>query len=165
MQSQEDVMTIRTKLFTAVLIVLALSMLAACGGTAPATLSDIPVYPDAVELKPGESPIANTLAQNNQNDAALRAQLGTGGKTEQKGFNLPKGATWDQVKSFYDDKLKAGGWSTNSLVSGIMDQANQGNDLFHVANWQRGTQNVSIVMVTSPTNADEKQVLVSLSSQ
>jgi hypothetical protein len=158
-------MTIHTKLLTTVLVVLALGMLAACGGTAPATLTDVPVYPDAVELKSGESSLADTLGQNNQNDAALRAQLGTGGKTEQKGYSLPKGATWDQVKSFYDDKLKSAGWSTNSLVSGIMDQANQGNDLFHVANWQRGTQNVSIVMLTSPTNADEKQVLVSLSSQ
>ena len=46
-----------------------------------------------------------------------------------------------------------------------MEQANQGNDLFRVANWQRGQQNVSIVMLTSPTDANEKQLIISLSSQ
>ena len=102
-------MTIHTKLLTTVLIVLALGLLAACGGSPPATLTDIPAYPDAVELKPGESTLADTLGQNNQADAALRAQLGTGGKTDQKGYSLPKGTNWDQLKSFYDDKLKAAG--------------------------------------------------------
>jgi len=155
-----------TKLSTAVLIILALLLLVGCGGApAAATLNDIPAYPGAKELQAGESNLADTLGKNNQADAALRAQLGTGGKTEQKGYSLPQDAKWDQVKSFYDDKLKGAGWSTNSLVSGIMEQANQGNDLFRVANWQRGQQNVSIVMLTSPTDANEKQLIISLSSQ
>jgi hypothetical protein len=157
-------MTTRTKLLATVLLLCTL-ILAACGGSPPATLGDIPAYPGAVELKPGESNIADTLAKNNQTDAALRAQLGTGGKTEQKGYGLPKDANWDQVKGFYDEKLKAGGWGTNSLVGGIMEQANQGNDLFKTANWQKDKQNVTIVMVTLPTNADQKQLLISLSSQ
>ena len=157
-------MTTRMKLFAAILTICAL-LLAACGGSPPATLADIPAYPGATELKPGESNIADTLANNNQADAALRAQLGTGGKTEQKGFSLPSDAKWDQIKSFYDEKLKAGGWGTNSLVSGIMEQANQGNDLFQTANWQKDKQNVTIVMVTSPTNTAQKQLIVSLSSQ
>ena len=158
-------MTPRTKLFTVVLTLFALFALAACGGSAPAALTDIPAFPGATELKPGESTLGDTLAQNNQADAALRGQLGTGGKTEQKGFSLPSDAKWDQIKSFYDEKLKAGGWGTNSLVSGIMEQANQGNDLFQTANWQKDKQNVTIVMVTSPTNTAQKQLIVSLSSQ
>ena len=158
-------MSIRNRLFAVLLALVALLTLAACGGSSPAALTDIPVFPGATELKPGESSIADTLANNNQADAALRAQLGTGGKTEQKGFSLPQDAKWDQIKSFYDEKLKASGWGTNSLVSGIMEQANQGNDLFQTANWQKNKQNVTIIMVTSPVNADEKQLLVSLSSQ
>ena len=54
----------------ALLTVLALVTLAACGGSPPATLSDIPAYPGTAELKPGESNIADTLAKNNQTDAA-----------------------------------------------------------------------------------------------
>jgi hypothetical protein len=162
--SQEATMITRTKLLAAILTICAL-LLAACGGSPAATLADIPAYPGAAELKPGEDNIANTLANNNQADAALRAQLGTGGKTEQKGFNLPKDAQWDKVKSFYDEKLKASGWGTNSLVGGIMEQANQGNDLFKTANWQKDKQNVTIVMVTSPATPDQKQLIVSLSTQ
>lgn len=158
-------MTIHTKLFCVTLTLIAIALLAACGGSPPATLSDIPTYPDAVELKPGESTIGDTLAQNNQMDTALRGQLGVGGKTEQKGYRLPKDVQWDQVKGFYEEKLKAAGWSSNSLVSGIMEQANQGNDLFRIVNWQRGSQNVSVIMLTSPTNADEKELIISLSTQ
>ena len=157
-------MITHTKLFAAILTICAL-LLAACGGSPPATLADIPAFPGAAELKAGDSNIADTLANNNQADAALRAQLGTGGKTEQKGFSLPSDAKWDQIKSFYDEKLKASGWGTNSLVSGIMEQANQGNDLFQTANWQKDKQNVTIVMVTSPTDNAQKQLIVSLSSQ
>jgi hypothetical protein len=154
-----------TRLLAVVLTVLTLFTLAACGGSAAATLGDIPAYPGATELKPGESNLGDTLANNNQADAAMRGQVGVGGKTEQKGFNLPKDAKWDQIKGFYDEKLKASGWGTNSLVGGIMDQANQGNTLFQTSNWQKGTQNVTVLMVTSPTNADEKQLIISLSSQ
>jgi hypothetical protein len=158
-------MTTRLKLFAAVLTLFALFALTACGGSAPAALTDIPAYPGATELKPGESVLGDTLAQNNQGDAALRGQLGVGGSTDQKGYRLPSEATWDEVKGFYDEKLQAGGWSTNSLVSGIMDQANQGNDLFRSANWQRGQQNVTVIMLMSPTDADQKELVVSLSSQ
>lgn len=156
-------MSIRSRLWIP-LIVIALSLLSACASP-PATLAEIPAFPGAVELQPGESKLGDTLAQNNQADAAMRGQLGVGGSTEQKGYSLPKEATWDQVKGFYDEKLKASGWSTNEMVSGIMDQANQGNTLFQTANWQKAKQNVTVVMVTSPTNADEKELVVSLSTQ
>jgi len=158
-------MTIRTKLIGALIAVLTLATLTACGGAPATNLADIPVYPGATALQEGESVLADTLANNNQQDAALRGQVGIGGKTDQKGFRLPADAQWDQVKAFYDEQLKAGGWSTNSLVSGIMDQANQGNDLFRTANWQRGKQNVTVVMLTSPTDANQKELIVSLSSQ
>lgn len=158
-------MTTRMKLFTALLTLFALFALAACGGGAPQTLTDIPAYPGATELKPGESVLGDTLAQNNQQDAALRGQLGAGGATEQKGYKLPADANWDAVKGFYDQKLKAAGWSTNDLVSGIMEQANQGNDLFRTANWQRGQQNVTVVMLMSPTDANQKELVISLASQ
>jgi hypothetical protein len=158
-------MTVRTTALAVFLTVLALLALAACGGSPPAALADIPSYPGAVELKPGESNLADTLANNNQADAALRGQIGVGGAIEQKGYSLPDDATWDQVKSFYDQKLQAGGWTTNSMVSGIMDQVNQGNELFRTANWQRGSQNVSVVMLTSPTDAAQKELIISLSSQ
>lgn len=141
----------------------AIFTLAACGA-APAKLSDIPAYPGATALQPGESVLADTLAQNNAADAALRGQLGTGGSVEQQGYRLPSDANWDAVKAFYDEKLKAAGWGVNSMVSGIMDQANQGNDVFQTSNWQKGQQNVTVIMLTSPTDESVKELIVSLAS-
>jgi hypothetical protein len=168
-ETQED--TMRTtnpslaRLAAALLAGLALLALAACGAPKAATLDDIPTYTGAVALQPGESTLASTLADNNQADAAMRGQLGVGGKTEQRGFSLPAAATWPEVKAFYDEKLKAGGWGTNSMVSGIMEQANQGNELFQTANWQKGGQNVTVIMLTSPTDPQQKELIISLSSQ
>lgn len=141
----------------------ALFALAACGA-APAKLSDIPAYPGATALQPGESTLADTLAQNNAADTALRGQLGVGGSVEQQGYRLPSDAKWDAVKAFYDERLKAAGWGTNSMVSGIMDQANQGNNVFQTSNWQKGQQNVTVIMLTSPTDESVKELIISLAS-
>lgn len=157
-------MTILTRLMLTALTLLAAVALSACGSK-PAALSDIPAYPGATALTPGESPLADTLSQNNQTDAAMRGQLGVGGKTEQQGYRLPAEATWEQVQGFYTEQLSAAGWGTNSMVSGIMAQANQGNELFQTANWQKDGQNVTVVMLTSPTDAGEKELIISLSSQ
>jgi hypothetical protein len=150
---------------TAVLAVLVLGLLNACSiGQAAATIGDIPAFPGATELKPGESKIGDTLANNMQQDQAMRQQLGVGGKVEQKGFSLPQDATWEAVKAFYDEKLKAAGWGTNSMVSGIMEQANQESPV-KTANWQRGQQNVTVVMITLPTDETVKELVISLASQ
>lgn len=140
-------------------------VLSACSiGQQAATMADIPAFPGATELKPGESKIGDTLANNMQQDQALRQQAGIGGKVEQKGYSLPQDATWEAVQGFYDEKLKAAGWGTNSMVSGIMDQANQDSP-FKTANWQRGQQNVTVVMITSPTDNTVKELIISLASQ
>src|SRR5690242_21326939 len=61
--------------------------LAACGGGAPATLNDIPTYPNATALKPGENPMADTLAKNVQQAGAMGAKL------DQKIFTLDRKST------------------------------------------------------------------------
>ncbi len=76
----------------------ALVMLSACGGAKPATMADMPTYPGATELKPGESTLANTLANNvAQNDQLKQAMGGAGTKIDQKGFKLPAAATWAEA--------------------------------------------------------------------
>ena len=147
------------RLLMSLFMALGLLVLVACGGGAPATLADIPAYSGANELKPGESTIADTLVQNMQQSQAM------GAKIEQKGYNLPKDAQWEKVNSFYEEKLKASGWATNSTINSVMAQANAGNDMVKVANWQKGKQNLSIIMVTDPINPDTKQLILSLASQ
>ncbi len=157
-------MKIRLSLLTIALgLMIALT---ACGGSAPAmTIDTVPTYPGATALDPKEDAIAATLAQNTQQSAAMSAQLGVSGQVDQKGFSLPKDATWDQVKAFYDDKLKSSGWSSNSLIDGVMEQANQDNDMFQIANWQHNKQNLSVMVLTDPTDQDKKILMLSLSSQ
>jgi hypothetical protein len=151
----------RTQFARLALIVLALFVFAACGGvpgTAAATLADIPAYTGATELKPGESTIADTLVQNMQQTQAAGANI------EQKGFNLPSDTQWAAVNSFYEEKLKAAGWGVNSTVNNIMAQANANNDMAQMANWQRGKQNLTIIMITDPTNTASKQLVMSLAT-
>jgi hypothetical protein len=167
------------KLSVGLIVGLALSLLACNSllpfsfGSSPAAISELPVYPNAVELKEGESNIGDTLAQNMQQDAAMRQAIGVGGQTEQRGFTLPSETTWDQVKAFYEKELTAGGWSSglggiaNSVVdvNAMMEAANQGNELFKTALWSKGKQTLTVVMVTDPTDETQKQLILSLSTQ
>ena len=69
-------MKLHNRMFAVVLIALAMLSLAACGGAgAPATLGDIPVFPNATALQPGQNPMADTLAKNVQQAGAMGAKL------------------------------------------------------------------------------------------
>lgn len=144
-------------------------------GSSAVAISDLPVYPNAAELKAGESVIGDTLAQNEEQDAAMREALGAlgSGSTEQRGFQLPGDATWEQVKSFYEKELSAAGWSSgvggfasNFVdVNAMMEAANQGNELFQTAIWSKDKQTLTVVMMTDPTDQAQKQLILSLSTQ
>lgn len=142
------------------LLALLISALAACGGGAPATMNDIPTLPGATALDPN---ITKTLAQNMQQDAAMRQAVGAGGKIEQKGYSVPKDTQWDAVKSFYAEKLKGAGWETNSMVSNIMAQANAMNSMYQTETWKKGAQTLTVILLGDPVNGD-KNLLLSLNT-
>jgi hypothetical protein len=152
-------------------IAVAILILPACGGSVAS--GDLPKYPGATELKPGETPVGNTLAQNMSQDEAVRKAMGVGGKTEQTGFVLPVDTQWAQVKEFYDKELAAAGWKSGLGgiaggfvdVNAVMGTANKGNDLFQTAIWSRGKQTLTAIMVKSPTNSKQKELILSLSTQ
>lgn len=149
-------------MFIAVLMLIAVSM-TACGAS-PAAVTDLPAYPGATELKAGDSRIGDTLAKNGAMDAAARNAAGVGGKTEQRGFSLAKDATWDAVKKFYDEKLKAAGWGDlqgagGALTSNILSQVNAQNDMFQTAMYSRGKQNLSVIRVADPITKDVMLIL------
>jgi hypothetical protein len=145
-----------TLLFVFVVAVLSLSACGMIGGSSPATVNDIPTFPGATELKAGDSRVADTLSKNSQQITAMSGAMGAGGKTEQKGFALPKEATWDAVKKFYDDKLKSAGWAEpSSMVSNVLSQVNGQNDAFQTVIYTRGNQSLSIIRVMiDPINKD-----------
>jgi hypothetical protein len=153
------------------LLGLTLALLLAGCGAKPLTIADLPTYPDAVELKPGESQIGDTLQQNMQQDAAMRDAAGVGGSTEQQGFTLPANASWEAVKGFYSEQLKAAGWAEGmggpggGMASQIIDQANTGNDMFQTAMFSKDKQVLSVIRVASPTDPKTVELVLSLSTR
>lgn len=145
----------RTILLVSLIALVALSACSLIGGTSPVTVNDLPAYPGATELKAGDSRLADTLAKNTQQITAMSQSTGAGGKTEQRGFALPKDATWDAIKKFYDDKLKSTGWSENSLVGNILSQVSTQTDALQMGLYQRGNQNLSVIrLMLDPTTKD-----------
>ncbi len=144
------------KLFVVIsLAALLMLALTACGGSSPVSANDLPAYPGATELKAGDSKLAATLSQNSQQITSLTQAAGVNGKTEQKGFALPKDASWDAVKKFYDDKLKSAGWAEPGGVTGnVLAQVNGMNDSFQTATYNRGNQTLSVIRLVDPISKD-----------
>lgn len=111
------------------------------GSAAIASLNDMPAYPNAAVLKPGENKMADTLAQN------VSTAAGMGQRLDQRMYSLPKGATWDAVKSFYSDKITAGGWQAVNTPS-------VPNQMFQFSIFRKGTQSLTVAVLTDPTTND-----------
>ena len=144
-------MKFHNRIFAIILAAMFVFALAACGGSTPATLADVPTFPDATALNPGENPIADTLAKN------VRQAGSMGQKLDQKMFTLPSDTSWDKVKAFYTDKLTGAGWTSTSIP--IPD-----NDMFKMTVWTKGTQSLTVGQITEPVSKDNF-LLFSLASQ
>lgn len=140
----------------------------ACGGS-NVTLSELPVFPGAKELKAGESKMGDTLKNNMATDKKLRESMGplaAKGSIEQMGFSLASKTTWKEVKGYYDQKLKAQGWESGlgGIAGKFVDvnkAVNTGNNkMAKTIIYSKGSQNLTILMLTTPN----KKLILSLSS-
>ena len=149
---------------------MAMVILSACGGGAPVAMTDLPTYPDSAALTADNSAIAKTLTNNETQAKAM------GQKIEQKGFTLPKDATWDKVNTFYTTALKAKGWSegvvggvaggvANDIASKALSQANSGNSGFQTAFFNRGNQVIAVIRLAGVPNKDDVSLIVSLNTK
>lgn len=147
------------------LLVVLLILLAGCGSKA-ATMADIPAYPEATALEPGVDPVADTLVKNMVQDAQIRNSVGAGGEIEQKAYRLPAGTTWEQVQSFYNDKLGTDGWKNGlggiagNIAGDVLNSVNQGNDLFQTGIWSRNKQTLSLIRVAETTDSNGSFLLI-----
>ena len=102
---------------TLVLVLLVSSLLAACGGGAPApvTFSSLPMFTGASEstneLLVG---ILGPMVDAMKAESAIKT-------VEGKAYDVPEGTTWDAVSSFYKAALEKGGWT--SLQTGADNAA------------------------------------------
>ncbi len=151
------------KKLTFLLVILV--FLAACGGGAVA-IGDIPAYPDATALEPGVDPVADTLVNNMAQDAQIRDSVNVGGQIEQKAYRLPAGASWDDVQSFYNDKLGDDGWESGlggiagSIAGDVMSSVNDGNDMMQTTFWSRGKQTLTMIRVAEDVAGDGDFLLI-----
>ncbi|MBK8987614.1 MAG: hypothetical protein IPM39_16310 [Chloroflexi bacterium] len=141
-------------------------LLAACGGGSAATINDIAIYPDAAALEPGVDPVADTLVNNMVQDAQVRSSAGVGGQIEQKAYRLPAGTTWQQVESFYNDKLGSDDWKSGlggiagNIAGDVMSSVNQSNDLFQTGIWSKGKQTLTLIRVADSSAGDDAFFLI-----
>lgn len=141
-----------------------LVFLVACGSEV--AIGDIPAYPDATALEPGTDPVADTLVNNMVQDAQIRNSAGVGGQIEQMAYRLPEGTSWDDIESFYNDKLGDEGWESGlggiagDLAGDVMSSVNQGNDLFQTAIWSQGKQTLTLIRVAESATADGDFLLI-----
>ncbi len=160
-------MKTRSTFMLVVILMITAVILSACGSD-PVTVDDLPVYPDAVALQPGEDPIADTLLNNAEQDQALRSDLGVGGSVVQKAYRLPEGTTWEQVKGHFDGQL--GGWESGlggvggGLANDILDSANVGNELFQTTIYSKDDQSLTVFRMTDALNPDQPYLILSLAT-
>jgi hypothetical protein len=151
-------------------LVLSLLVVSTGCGSKAAAAADLPVYPGAVVLKPGEDPVADTLSNNMQQDASIRQNMGVGGKIEQMAYRLPADGSWDSVKAFYDKELKAAGWKSGmggiggDIANQALDVANQANDMIKTATWSKGKQILTIFRMLETPDATQAYLILSLNS-
>lgn len=158
------------KMMLLVVMSLLLLSLAACGGSDPIGMSDVPAYPEATAMVAGQDPIADTLLSNMEQDAALRGSMGVGGKIEQMAYRLPAGTTWAQVESFYKEKLEADGWVVGmggpggDIAAQALASTNASNDSLQTMMWSRDNQVITVIRNGMSSNADELFLLISLNT-
>jgi hypothetical protein len=156
------------KLLLGCVLTVSLMLTFGCGGGG-VSLSDLPLFPGATELKAGDSNLGNTLKNNMETDKKMRDAMGplaAKGSTEQKGFSLPAGSTWNDVKAFYDKELAAMGWKSGlGGAAGKFVDVNKvmnagGSSLSKQVIYSKGGQTLTIIMMTS----GKKQLILSLST-
>jgi len=149
--------------------VLLVLVLAACGSK-PVALTDLPAYAGAVALQPGEDPVADTLAQNMEQNAQITSSLGVDSKIEQMAYRLPADTSWDDVLAFYKKELEGSGWKSGlggpggDIAGDILNQANAGNDLFQMSMFSKGKQSLTIIRTADPLNPSQPYLIFSLAT-
>lgn len=114
--------------FTPLLLILIvlLALLAACGGSTPASLADVPVYAGAQPADAAANYITDamvTAIQQGVDKQNLTSEINL--------YQLPEGTTWEAVKQFYTAEI-GGDWQAAPEVT-------QEAGVINIIGWQRGS--------------------------
>lgn len=132
-------------------------------GGQPVSINELPTYPDAVELKVGESKVIDPLFGPAQRETPPFIGLGIEVLKNERTFRVPPDTTFAQVKSFYADKLQSAGWREDPAMRVYTSQVNESSPLLQGAIWVRVDQTLLIALASDPTNGG-KEVTLSLAT-
>lgn len=152
--------------------ILALMSIAACSvqaggrviGGQPVVISELPIYPGATELTPGQSKIIEPIFGPAQRETPPFIGLGIEVVKSQRDFSVPPDTTFNQIKSFYSDKLKAGGWREDPAMRVFTQNANEQTTNLQGAIWVRVDQTLLIVLARNP-DTGEKELQLSIATR
>ena len=99
----------------------------ACGGGSPVTLDDIPVYPGASVMQPGQNEMADILSQTISETASSE-----GVNSDVVLFELPSGTSFQDVAAFFEGALS----DTDSDGDASLYEE---TEFFSSAGWTRGS--------------------------
>ncbi len=159
----------RTSLF--LLCTLSLFVLAACSapsggrviGGQPIAISELATYPGATELNFGESKVIESVFGPAQRETPPFIGLGIEVDKTQRSFRVPQDTTFDQVKTFYADKLQAAGWREDPAMRVFTNNANEASKNLQGAIWVRVDQTLLIALAQDPSSG-EKELTLSLAT-
>jgi hypothetical protein len=116
------------------LLLMVCLLLVGCGGAPPVSFSALPAYPAAVELQPGQNPLADSLAESMRSalDASLSAEI--------RVYELPADTSFAQVEDYFTAQISADGWA-------ISEPLNTSTDAFSTLGWQRGRNTTEQVLM------------------
>ncbi|HZQ05515.1 MAG TPA: hypothetical protein VFD70_02985 [Anaerolineae bacterium] len=128
-------------------------------GGQPILITELPAYPGSVELNPSESQVIEPLFKQAQQEQPPFIGLGIEVVKNQRTFRMPKETTFAGLKTFYADKLQAGGWREDPAMRVLTNQANAMNPNLQGAIWIRVDQTLLIALATDPTNGNKEAML------
>ena len=148
----------RQKIFVFLLGTLVLLWASACGGSSatPVAMGDVPVYTGATSVEQGENFMVDTIVAGIEQSAADMAS--EGGSIETELYSLPAGATWADVKSFYNSKLADTDWESE-------DQFTDESETFNSIGWTRGSgarEQALLIMVVPDVFDDGGALMVNM---
>jgi hypothetical protein len=139
------------KILIVSLSVLVLMLALACGGGGtPVPMSDIPIYDGATPTAAGDNPLVDLVVESME-----EAATGEDVTMETQAYGLPDGTTWDDIKSFYNDKLKDSDWK-------LADELSDESEEFKSIGWQRGPASSEQLLVIAylPDIFDEGATMI-----
>jgi hypothetical protein len=148
------------RIFVFLLGALVLLWALACGGSsaAPVAMADVPVYSGAAPVERGGNVMVDAIVESLEESAGDMAS--EGGAIETGLYSLPAGATWADVKSFYDAELADTDWEPEPEFT---DES----EAFSSTGWTRGSganeQALLVMVVADPLEGGAYMVTMLLS--